>query len=91
MSASTTLGNVPGRCSFLRRFSTAPSVFEVAQHLLQRGAVGIFQAEGAGDLAGADFPAFLGDEGDQVLPRGQEDGWRLRTQWGSGIMVTILT
>ena len=39
-------------------------VGEVAQHRLERGARGILQAEGAGDLAGADLAGALTDEGE---------------------------
>ncbi len=46
-------------------------VGEVAQHLLERGAVGILEAEGAGDFAGADLAGFLADEGKQVFLGGE--------------------
>ena len=45
----------------------AAFVGELAQHALERGAVGILQAEGARDLAGADLAAVLADEGEEVV------------------------
>ncbi len=46
-------------------------VGEVAQHLFEGGAVGILEAEGAGDFAGADLAGFLADEGEQVFLGGE--------------------
>ena len=46
-------------------------VGEVAQHLFEGGAVGILEAEGARDFAGADLAGFLADEGEQVFLRGE--------------------
>ena len=42
-------------------------VGKLAQHALERGAVGILQAEGARDLAGADLAGLLADEGEEVV------------------------
>ena len=41
-------------------------VGEVAQHALELGARGVLQAEGAGDLAGADLAGAVPDEGEEV-------------------------
>ena len=46
-------------------------VGELAQHVLERGAVGVLQAEGAGDLAGADLAGLLADEGEKVVFGGE--------------------
>ena len=56
---------MPGWCSFLRRRFDAAFVGELAQHALERGAVGVLQAEGAGDLARADLAGLLADEGER--------------------------
>lgn len=42
-------------------------VGELAQHALERGAVGVLEPEGARDLAGADFAGLLADEGNDVV------------------------
>ena len=42
-------------------------VGELAQHALERGAVGVLQPEGARDLAGADLAGLLADEGNEVV------------------------
>ena len=42
-----------------------------AQHALEFGAHGVFQAEGAGDFAGADFAGRGGDEGENVFFGGE--------------------
>jgi hypothetical protein len=42
-------------------------VGKLAQHALERGAVGVLQAEGTRDLAGADLTGCLADEGEQVV------------------------
>ena len=76
MSASTTEGRVPAWCSFLRRFSTAPSSVKVAQHVTQRGAVVVLQAEGARDLAHAGLALVRADEGDNVFAGGKAGGPR---------------
>ena len=46
-------------------------VGEVAQHLLEGGAIRILETEGAGDLAGTDVAGFLADESKQVLLGGE--------------------
>ena len=71
MSASTTWGRVPGRCSFLRRRSTRPSSASSRSMCLSVGAVGVLQAEGARDLAGADLAGLLADEGEDVVLGGE--------------------
>ena len=47
-------------------------VGELAQHALERRAVGILGAEGARDLARADLAGVLADEGEKLLARGEE-------------------
>ena len=42
-------------------------VGKFAKRALERGAVGILQAEGAGDLADTDWPFLRGDEGQQLV------------------------
>ena len=44
---------------------------QFAQHVLERGTVGILGAERAGDLAGADIAGALADEGEKLLARGE--------------------
>ena len=51
-------------------------VGEVAQHALELGAHGVLEAEGAGDLAGADLAGPLADEGENVS-LGGKGGCRL--------------
>ncbi len=46
-------------------------VGEFAQHALEFGAHGVLEAEGAGDLAGADFAGPLADEGENVSLGGE--------------------
>jgi hypothetical protein len=46
-----------------------PFVRQFAQHVLERGAVGILEAEGTRDLAGADFSRLLADESDEIVLR----------------------
>ena len=46
-------------------------VGEFAQHALEFGAHGVLEAEGAGDLAGADFAGLLADEGENVSLGGE--------------------
>src|SRR5262249_30358330 len=48
-------GQGPGVMQLLAAALDAAFVGELAQHALERGAVGVLQAEGAGDLAGADL------------------------------------
>ncbi len=67
MSASTTEGRAPARCSFRRRRSMRPVVGEFAQHALERDAVGVLHIEGARDLARSDLARLRGDEGEEVL------------------------
>ena len=55
----------------MRRLLDAAFVGEFAQHALERGAVGVLQAEGARDLAGADLAGLLADEGDDVVFGGE--------------------
>ena len=52
-------------CAFVGQF---------AQHALEFGAHGVFQAEGAGDFAGADFAGALADEGEKVSLGGKGRG-----------------
>jgi hypothetical protein len=40
---------------------------EFTQHALERGAIGVLEAEGARDLAGADFAGLLADKGNDVV------------------------
>src|SRR6516162_7330776 len=42
-------------------------VGKLAQHALEDGAIGVLQAEGARDLAGADLAGLLADEGEEVV------------------------
>ena len=42
-------------------------VGELTQHALERGAVGVLEAEGARDLAGADFAGLPADERNDVV------------------------
>ena len=60
----------------------AALVREFAQHGLERGAVGVLHAEGARDLAGADFSGLLADEGDDVVFGGKW-GFAVRAFHGS--------
>ncbi len=45
----------------------AAFVGEFAQHALERGAIGVLQAERARDLAGADLAGLLADEDEEVV------------------------
>ena len=49
----------------------AAFVGELAQHAVERGAVGVLGAEGLGDLARRDLAAALADEGDQFIAGGK--------------------
>jgi hypothetical protein len=49
------MGQRPGMVQLLAALLDAAFVPELAQHGLERGAVGVLHAEGARDLAGADF------------------------------------
>jgi hypothetical protein len=49
------------------RFFEAALVGKVAKDALQASAVGIFQSEGTGDLAGADVAGMGIDEGENVF------------------------
>ena len=51
----------------------AALVGELAQHALERGAVGVLEAEGARDLAGADLAGLLADEGEESSLEGSGD------------------
>jgi hypothetical protein len=55
-------------------------VGEVAEHLLEGGAIRVLEAEGAGDLAGADLAGFLADKGKHILLRGEGGFMGLGTQ-----------
>jgi len=46
-------------------------VGEFAQHALERGAIGVLEAERARDLAGADLAGLLADEGEEVVSGGE--------------------
>jgi hypothetical protein len=45
----------------------AAFIGQIAKHALERGAVGVLSAEGAGDFTDADLTAALADEGDKFL------------------------
>src|SRR5262249_6107079 len=60
-------GQGPGVMQLLAAALDAVFVGEIAQHALERGAVGVLQAEGTGDLAGADLAGLLPDEGEEVV------------------------
>ena len=49
-------------------------VGKLAQHLLQRGAVGVLQPEGARDLAHAGLALVRADEGEDVVAGGRGSG-----------------
>jgi len=51
-----------------------------AEHALERGAIIVFQAEGARDLARADLPGLAADEGEDVLSGWER--WLLAGSWG---------
>jgi hypothetical protein len=42
-------------------------VGELPEHTLEHSSIGVLQAEGAGDLASADFAGLLADEGEKVV------------------------
>ena len=57
---------------------------QVAQHALELGAHGVLEAEGAGDLAGADFAGPLADEGENVSLGGEGGcsfGWFVQNRF----------
>ncbi len=59
-------------------------VGEFAQHALEFGAHGVLEAEGAGDLAGADFAGPLADEGENVSLGGEGGcsfGWFVQNRF----------
>src|SRR6516225_1194816 len=60
-------GQGPGVMQLLAAALDAAGVGEFAQHAFERGAVGVLEAEGAGDLAGADLAGLLADEGEEVV------------------------
>src|SRR5262249_15393757 len=69
-------GQGPGVMQLLAAALDAAFVGKLAQHALERGAVGVLQAEGAGDLAGADLAGLLPDEGEEVVFGGEgREGW----------------
>jgi hypothetical protein len=45
----------------------AALIGQIAKHALERGAIGVLGAEGAGDFTDADLAAALADEGDKFL------------------------
>ena len=53
---------------------------KLAEHALERGAIIVFQAEGARDLARADLPGLAADEGEDVLSGWER--WLLAGSWG---------
>ena len=59
-------GQRAGMVQLLAAFLDRAFVGEFAQHALEFGAHGVLQAEGAGDLAGADLAGLLADEGENV-------------------------
>src|SRR5665213_427799 len=68
---------------FLAALFDRAVVFEIAQHALELGAHGILEAEGAGDLAGADLAAPLADEGENVSLGGKgrcRFGWLVQNR-----------
>ena len=69
MSASTTDGKVPPRCSRLRRALDLALIGEFAQHVLELRPIGVLGAEGARDFARADLASMLADEGEKLLSR----------------------
>ena len=56
---------------FLAALLDSALVAELAQHALELGAHGVLEAEGAGDLAGADFAGPLAYEGENVSLGGE--------------------
>ena len=74
MSASTTRGQGAGVMQLLAAALDAAFVGQFAQHALERGAVGVLQPEGAGDLARADLAGLLADEGEDLFLGGEGGG-----------------
>ena len=70
-SASTVEGRVPGMVQLLAALLDRAFVGELAQQALELGAHGVLQAEGARDLAGADFAGVLADEGEEFCLGGE--------------------
>ena len=56
---------------FLAALLDRALVAEFAQHALEFGAHGVLEAEGTGNLAGADFAGPLADEGENVSLGGE--------------------
>jgi hypothetical protein len=61
------VGQSPGMMQLLAAVFDFAVVGKLTQHALERGAVGILQAEGARDLARADLSGLLADEGEEVV------------------------
>ena len=59
-----------GMMQFLVPALDLAGIRHLAQHALELGAVGILQAEGAGNFARADFAGLFADEGEQLFPGG---------------------
>ena len=69
------VGQGAGMVQLLAAALDAAFVGELAQHALERGAVGVLQAEGARDLARADLAGLLADEGEEVVFGGKGRLW----------------
>ena len=65
------VGQRPGVMQLLAAALDAALVGQLPQHALERGAVGVLQAEGARELARADLSGLLADEGDEVVFGGE--------------------
>ena len=61
------MGQRAGLMQLLAAALDVALVAKLAQHALELGAVGILHAEGARDLARADFAGLLADEGNDVV------------------------
>ena len=67
-------GEGAGMVQFLAPFLDGALVLKVAQHVTQRSAVGVLQAERARDLAHAGLALVRADEGDNVFAGGEAGG-----------------
>ena len=72
------MGEGAGMVQLLAAAFDAALVSQLAQHGLERGAVGVLHAEGAGDLARADFSRLPADEGNEIV-FGGKGGCAVRT------------
>ena len=64
-------GQGAGVVQFLAALLDRAVVGQFAQQALELGAHGVLEAEGAGDLAGADLAGLLADEGENVSLGGE--------------------